>query len=222
MFARIPTIFTFLMAFAVVCLLQPQDANGAGKGHGNGKGAVKVEFSATDDWSPVGELGQITCPGAEFTGNPIQPCPPGTNVHVRVATAETDVLADDPRFTGRLYYTLNYNFKPDFTGTAWGTWSLEVATCEGVWEGVWNSKRTLLPDEPGPAGMGIWIGKMKLVGHGRGDCVDGLQMKGTEIATTYTPIPFPYEMFPPCDSLPPSSCPPEGVITGEILEPGRH
>ena len=63
MFARIPTIFTFLMAFAVVCLLQPQDANGAGKGHGNGKGAVKVEFSATDDWSPTGELGQITCPG---------------------------------------------------------------------------------------------------------------------------------------------------------------
>jgi hypothetical protein len=44
-------------------------------------------------------------------------------------------------------------------------------------------------------------------------------MKGTEIATTYTPIPLPYEMFLPCGS---TVCSAEGVITGEIKEPGRH
>jgi len=215
MFARIPTIFTFLMMFAVACLLQTQDAFATKKDRGNG--AVKVEFSATDDWSPIGDLGQITCPGGEFTGNPIQPCPPDTNVHVRDATAESHVFADDPRMTGVLTYTLNYNIDADFTGSAWGTWSMEVAACEGVWEGVWNSKRVLLPDQPGPVGMGVWIGIMKIVGHGRGACVDGLQMKGTEIATTFTPIPFPYEMIFDCGSVP---CVPEGVMTGEILEPG--
>jgi hypothetical protein len=218
MFARIPTLLTFLMIFAVASLLQSQDAFGSKKGKGHGHGAVKVEFNATDDWSPAGTLGQITCPGGEFTGDLMQPCPPGTNIHVRGATAETSVLANDDRFTGNLTYTLNYNFDADFTGTAWGTWSLEVEACEGIWEGVWNSKRTLLPD-PGPAGMGVWIGKMKLVGHGSGDCVDGLKMNGTEIATTYTPIPLPYEWFLPCDN---PTCTPEGVITGEILEPGRH
>ena len=212
MFARIATIFTFLMMSAVVCLLQAQDAFAIKKEQGNG--AVKVEFSATDDWSPIGELGQITCPGGEFTGNPIQPCPPGTNVHVRDATAEALVSADDPRLTGILTYTLNYNFDAEFTGSAWGTWNLEVAACEGVWEGVWNSKRILLPDQPGPLGMGIWIGKMKLIGHGRGDCVDGLKMKATEIATTFTPIPFPYEMIGLCGG----GCQPEGILMGEILE----
>lgn len=216
MFARIPITFTLLMTFAVACLLQAQGASGSEKA--KGKGAVKVEFSATDDWSPVGELGQITCPGAEFTGNPLQPCPPGTNIHVRDATGGSQVIADDPRFTGILAYTLNYNFDADFTGTAWGSWSLEVAACEGVWEGVWNSKRILLPDQPGPAGMGIWIGTMRLVGHGSGACVDGLQMKGTEIATTFTPLPFPYEFIFPCGSI---ICLPEGVMTGEILEPGQ-
>jgi len=216
MFARIPTLLTFLMVFAVASLLQAQDAYGSKKGIAHGLGAVKVEFSATDDWliTANADLGQITCPGGEFTGNPFQPCPPGTNIHVRGAIAETWVDADDSRFTGMLTYTLNYNFNPDFTGTAWGTWSLEVAACEGgIWEGIWNSKRTLLPG-------GVWIGKMQLVGHGSGDCVDGLKMKGTEIATTYTPIPLPYEYFLPCDTLP--GCPPEGVITGEIMEPGYH
>ena len=48
------------------------------------------------------------------------------------------------------------------------------------------------------------------------ESVDGLQMKGTEIATTFTPIPLPYEMIG-C-----TTCPPEGVLTGEILEPGQH
>jgi hypothetical protein len=138
--------------------------------------------------------------------------------HVRDATAESLVFADDPRFTGILTYTLNYNFDADFTGSAWGTWSLEVSACEGVWEGVWNSKRTLLPDLPGPLGMGVWIGKMQLIGHGRGACVDGLQMKGSEIATTYTPIPLPYEMIGFCGS----TCVPEGTLTGEILEPGLN
>jgi hypothetical protein len=219
MFARIPTLLTFLMILAVASLLQSQDAFGSKKGQGKGHGAVKVEFSATDDWSPIGgTLGQITCSDGEFTENPMQPCPLGTDIHVRGATAETWVLADDDRFTGNLAYTLNYNFNPDFAGTAWGTWSLEVAACEGTWEGVWNSKRALLPD-PGPAGMGVWIGKIQFVGHGSGDCVDGLKVKGTEIATTYSPIPFPHEMLLPCDSM---FCPAEGVITGEIKGPGRH
>ena len=218
MFARIPTLLTFLMMFAVASLLPTQDAFGSKKAKGKGHGAVKVEFSASDDWSLTGTFGQITCPGGELTGDPtLPPCTPGSNTHVRGATAESWVLADDERFTGILTYTVNYNFNPDFTGTAWGTWSLEVVACEGSWEGVWNSKRALLPD-PGPLGMGVWIGKMKLVGHGSGGCVDGLKMKGTEIATTYTPIPFPYEAFLPCGN----SCPAEGVITGEIKEPGRH
>jgi len=213
MITRIVTTFTFLMMFAVAYLLPAQSTFGA-----EGNGALRVEFTATDDWSPVGTLGQISCPGGEFTGNLIQPCPPGTNVHVRDATAQALVSADDPRLTGILTYTLNYNFDAEFTGSAWGTWNLEVATCEGVWEGVWNSKRTLLPDQPGPIGMGTWIGNMKLVGHGRGDCVDGLKMKATELAITFTPIPFPYEMIGLCGS----GCAPEGILTGEILEPGLH
>ncbi len=223
MFVRISTLLTFLIIFAVASLLQTQDAFGSKKGKGHGHDKVKVEFSATDDWSPVGTLGEITCSSGELTDNPdlypIQPCPAGSNIYVRGATAEAWVIADDPRFTGMLTYTLNYNLEPDFTGSAWGTWSLEVETCAGTWEGVWDSKRTLLPD-PGPVGMGVWIGKMKIVGHGSGGCVDGLKMKGTEIAATYSPIPLPYEMLLGlCDS---KFCPAEGVITGEIKGPGRH
>ena len=219
MFGRISTIYLLLLPLAVACLLQNQVAYGSEAGHGMGTGALKIEFIGTDDWFPSGDPGQILCPGGEFTGNLFQPCPPGTNIHVRDAWALSQASSDDPRFNGILTYTVNGNFDADFTGPVWGTWTLEVEACDGVWDGVWNGQRTLLPDQPGLAGMGTWIGDLRLTGHGRGGCIDGLQMKGTEIITTYTPFPVAYEMFLPCDIM---TCPPEGILTGKILEPGRH
>lgn len=211
------------MMFAAASVLQHQDAYAGGsaskKGHGKGKGALKSEFVATDDWFLGGDLGQIHCPGGEFTGNPFQPCPPGTNIHVRDSIGQSQAISDDPRVTGILTYTFNGNFDESFTGPVWGTWTLEVAACNGIWEGIWNGKRTLLPGLPGPAGMGTWIGVIRLTGHGYGGCVDGLRFRATEIITTYSPFPVAYEMILPCGD---PMCPPEGVLTGRILEPRKH
>jgi len=220
MFRRILIVFPLLMTVAVACLLQSQVAYGSEDGHGMGTGALKMEFTATDDWFPSGDPGQTFCPGGEFTGDLFQPCPPGTNIHIRDAIGQSWASGDDPRFDGILTYTVNGNLKADFTGPVWGTWTLEVEICEGIWDGVWSGQRTLLPDQPGLAGMGTWIGNLRLTGHGHGACVDGLQMKGTEIIITYTPLPIAYEMFLACDAANP--CSPEGILTGKILEPGRH
>ena len=223
MFRRLSTISLFLMMFAAACLLQNQVAlgsqSGSEKNHGVKKGALKTDFIATDDWFLGGDLGQILCPGEEFTGNPFQPCPPGTNIHVRDSIGMSQASSDDPRVTGILTYYFNGNFDTYFTGPVWGTWTLEVAACNGVWEGIWNGQRTLLPGQPGPVGMGTWIGTLQLTGHGHGECVDGLQFSATEIITTFTPFPVAYEMVLPCGDI---TCLPEGVMTGVILEPGKN
>ena len=219
MFGRVSTIYLILLPLAVACLLQSQSAYGSEANRGMGTGALKTELIATDDWFPGGDLGRILCPGGEFTGDFLQPCPPGTNIHIRDAIGQSQASSNDPRFDGVLTYTVNGNLDTAFTGPVWGTWTLEVEACDGIWDGVWNGQRTLLPDQPGLAGMGTWIGNLRLMAHGHGGCIDGLKMKGTEIITTYTPLPVAYEMFLPCDIM---TCPPEGILTGVILEPGRH
>ncbi len=223
MYGRLSTISLSLMMFVAAFLLQYQVAlgsqPGSEKNHGGKKGALKTEFIATDDWFLGGDLGQILCPGEEFTGNPFQPCPPGTNIHIRGSMGQSQASSDDPRVTGILTYTVNGNLDVNFTGPVWGTWTLEVEACDGTWEGIWNGQRTLLPGQPGPAGMGTWIGTLHLVGHGHGECIDGLQFSATEIVTTFTPFPVAYEMVLPCGDI---ICPPEGVLTGKILEPGQN
>ncbi|MCP4047319.1 MAG: hypothetical protein GY732_15185 [Gammaproteobacteria bacterium] len=176
------------------------------------------EFNATDDWLPGGDYGQITCPEGEFSGDWFQPCPPGTDIHIRDSWSLSQVFSDDPRLAGLATVTFSANFGPDFTGKAWGTLTLEVEACEDVWDGVWSGRRTFVPGQTGP-GPGVWLGVIKITAHGRGGCVDRLRYKATEINTTLTPFPAAYEMFLPCEV---SGCLPEGVLTGKITKPWWH
>ena len=222
MFERIPRFSPFLLTIAAACLLQTQLASGSETERAWMPRARAVQFSATDDWLPGGDFGQITCPQGEFTGDPFQPCPPGTDIHIRDSWAQSQMFADDPRLAGLALYTFNANFGPDFTGKVWGTFTLEVEACEGVWEGVWRGQRTFVPGQPNPfpgVPLGVWLGAIQITAHGHGDCVDGLRFTATEIITTLTPFPAAYEMFLPCNDF---GCLPEGVLTGKLIKPGWH
>jgi hypothetical protein len=131
------------------------------------------------------------------------------------------------RLAGLLTYTLNASFSAvDFTGPAWGTWTLETDTCEGTWEGTWSGHRSFVAGQsnpmdaflPPPGFGGVWISTLELRGRGDGECLDGLGMKGVDIATTLTPMPVAYEMILTCDVV---GCLPEGVSSARVLGPWR-
>ena len=78
------------------------------------------------------------------------------------------------------------------------------------WHGIWNGKRLFYSD----MGFPVWIGDLKIVGKGSGGDIDGKHFKGTELITTYTPFPIPYELLP----IPELFDMPEGFFTGTIKE----
>lgn len=217
MYRRPSLHHVFLSALGSICFLLPQTVIASEADLDWIPGMRSVQFSATDEWLPGGEFGQIVCQDGEFTGNPFQPCPLGSAIQIRGSVGQSQVFSDDERLTGILTQTFNANFGPDFTGTAWGTWTLEVDACNGVWEGSWSGQRSLVPGQPGPLGPGIWIGDIDITAYGRGACIDRLWLKANELITTLTPFPMAYELFLPCADT--QLCLPEGTFTGKILEP---
>jgi hypothetical protein len=120
--------------------------------------------------------------------------------------------------------SVNANFSPGYTGSVWGRWKLVLSeSCDRsilygdgpYWEGTWNGRRSRFCEGESC----LWLGALDMVGHGNGGAVDGLQFKGTEMVTTFTPIPAPNELIPGFCLAP--DCPPEGTFSGQILKPGN-
>ena len=196
-------------------------------------GADREPVAGFDDW-PVDswiDFGTLSCPGGEpvFDG-PVPSCPEGTRIHIRNAVtwscihAMTGTGAPEPRLTGVMQISLNANLGPDYTGRVWGRWEIVLSeTCDHSildgdgphWEGAWNGRRSRICE--GEACL--WLGVLDMVGRGTSGIVDGLRFKGTEITTTFSPVPVPNELIPGF-CLPPD-CPPEGTFSGEILTPGK-
>ncbi len=226
MFAKISTIFSYLLVTTVSILLLTQVASGSELGQNWTMGNRTVAVNGTDDWIPGPPTGEVYCSEGDIDmTNPLMPlCPPGTMLQIREGVSMSRMSSDDPRLAGMLIYTFNGSFDAGyFTGPAWGTWMLEVDACDGVWEGTWTGDRTFVPGQLNPVDAffppgfgGVWISKIQLRGHAQGECVDRLRMKGVEIITTLTPMPVPYELFLPCDLV---GCLPEGVSTAKVLGP---
>lgn len=199
-------------------------------GPGDGRGTVFVPFQAFDDWDiadpnliPLLLQDHVFCTGGETPISPEQPCPPGVNTKMRHVMAPGSMFSADPRMIGSGIWSASANFDPDYSGSVWGTWSLEVDGDGGVWEGTWSGQRHFSMDAMECMGFTpCWIGELKIVGHGSGGIVEGLHVKALERITTFTPLPVPYENL--CLMLG-DPCPlegiPEGILTGYILEPGR-
>lgn len=191
-----------------------------------GKGSQFIEVTGFDDWLASPPSGTIHCQKGTFTGNPLAPCTEvDSRLKIRAASAQSEMFSSDERLAGLMSYVFSANFDASFSGPAWGTWSLEVESCVGAWEGNWNGTRTFVPGYnpldaslPPPGLGGVWISDLRITGHGNG-CVEGLQLKASETVTTLTPLPIAYEMIPGLCDL---GCPPEGALQGRVLEPGWH
>lgn len=227
MFTKASNYVSILLIAALPGLPLIEDALGFESGNGWNTGDRPAVVNGTDDWLPGFPTGEIYCSEGEIDlSNPLVPvCPAGATLEIRDGTAFSVMHAQDPRLAGLLTFTFNGSFNADdFTGPAWGTWMLAVDVCEGAWDGTWTGLRTFVPGQlnpldafiPPPGFGGVWISKLDLRGHGAGECLDRLGMKGVEIITTLTPMPVPFEMILPCDIV---GCMPEGVTTAKILGP---
>ena len=187
-----------------------------------GGGVERTVVTGWDDWPgvpPISE-GTLKCPGGEIEMiDPVTPyCAATGRIHFRDVILWSCVTADDPRASGVLKFTINGNLDSDYTGPVWGKWSLVPSpVCDPVklvepqsfWEGSWQGQRFYRCDVEGCR----WIGDLELRGKGRGGDIDGLHMKGTEIVTTYTPLPVPWEFIP---GFPVTG--PEGVLEATIKD----
>jgi len=174
---------------------------------GVGLAGEKTDFVFSSFFDPynlgghgiAGELlhpATISCPGFEATGIPMQPCPPGSNIHWRGSVLKVRLVSSDVRVNGWCTIIANGNWDPDFTGPVWGTFSLAVDG-GGIWEGTFEGQRWKEGNH--------WVGVDHQVGHGTQGPVEGLVMRNVETITSPTPMPALYW----------------GETTGIILEPGK-
>ncbi len=126
--------------------------------------------------------GQVMCPGNTPTGNPMLPCPQGSRIVSRGTLLLIRTESDNPALTGWLTLEHNANFAPDYSGPVWGKFSIQL-DAGGSWEGTWNGIRTKTGDS-------LWVVHLRIVGHGLGGNVDGMQVKGTGQITAITPMPI--------------------------------
>lgn len=222
MFTKLTAVFPCLLVTSLLCTLPAQAASGSEQNQGWWPKSRTTTVTGTDDWLPGVPNGILYCSEGELDmTNPAMPaCPPGSTLEMRDVTAQARMFGDDPRLVGLLSFSVNGSLDAlMFSGPVWGTWTLDVEGCDGSWEGTFYGDRSFVPDQPGPLGMGMWIGALKLRGIGTGECVDRLRMTGTELITTLTPLPIAYEMIPGlCDF----GCLPEGVTTGKIYRRWKH
>jgi hypothetical protein len=184
-------------------------------------GVNLTEVVIYDDWPgalPLSE-GTMNCPGGELEWlNPVTPfCAATGRVHFRDLALWGCYTSSDIRFSGVGMATANGNLDVDYTGPVWGTWMIVPSPgCDPIdlidppvyWKGRWQGERSLYCDGVSCA----WIGDLNLVGKGYGGDIDGIHFDGTELITTFTPLPVPWELL----GLSPAG--PEGVITATIKE----
>ena len=155
--------------------------------------AATTLATATEVFDPFGLLGPtpvgaftnpgvVTCPGAEPTGNPMQPCPPDSRIAVRSVAGVSRMASTSPRLAGSFSWEMNANWDADGTGPAWGTFRLELDE-GGVWEGSWTNRRSKLD------GMAVWVGHARFVARGTSGSVEGMQLQLTIVGTTHTLMP---------------------------------
>jgi hypothetical protein len=170
--------------------------------------AVTTEITGTEIFDPMGLFGngsignflspgQVSCPGAQPTGDPAQPCPTGSRIKIRGATAFSVLIAEenDPWLTGLFSIAANSDLDANATGHAWGTFRLEL-DAGGVWEGSWTGKRAQV-------GNLVWTTHIRGVGHGRGGIVEGKQLRFDEVVTSPAPVSIAYL----------------GNVTAEVISP---
>ncbi len=149
--------------------------------------AVRSEFAAAylldlAATPPVGLIvnpGVVTCPGGnEPTGNPFFPCPPGSRTGIRGLTVMARVTGtgENGQFvTGWNLIEENANYDANLTGRLWGKFTLTLDDGRGTWEGVFTALRTLENGQPKEV--------FRVVGHGSGALIDGMQLKATMVNT---------------------------------------
>jgi hypothetical protein len=196
-------------------------------------GVKRTQIEGYDNWAwkdnPISP-GTTTCPGGELVFDPfgMPYCADSATgrLHIRDVVLWACVTSpDDPRMTGVGLFTVNGNLDADSSGPVWGKWTIvplegcdkdgfypeeQVTSSTRFWHGSWQGKRLFYSD----MGIPVWIGDLELVGKGNGGDIDGLHFKGTELITTYTSFPLPYEVL----GIPGLYDMPEGFITGTIKE----
>ena len=165
------------------------------------------QFTAADEWpafeGPDGQpMPNIIFPGEFFCtggGEPVGlfECEGGKGIHIR-DTEMISYLGDsqpyDWRVEGIVWFDIAANWDSDYTGPVIGNWRIDpyayLADPNTYWEGTYAGKRKFLRDTDQPT----WITTLKLDGYGVGDLA-GQKMKGTEVITTFTPVPVPWELL---------------------------
>jgi len=190
-----------LLAAAVVTLL-PLFAAGQ---------ALTTQVTATEFFDPLNLLssgsvgafinaGTLTCPGTQPTADPMQPCPPGSRIKLRGTAVQSRVTAQSspqsPLLTGWAYLEGDGDLDANGAGHVSGKYRIEL-DAGGTWEGTW------VVDRERVEGLNLWVGHLRAVGRGTSGNIAGMQLRFTEVLTSFTLIPVAYI----------------GSIDAQILEP---
>lgn len=213
----------FLLIFCSICLWVPALA-----GPPSHAGATQTKVVVEDDWPGLDAIlseGSTTCVGGDMQfdqwGTPY--CPTG-DIRIRHSVLYGCLASeDDPRANGVGAFVVNGNLDSSYSGPVWG--KLIVVPSDGCdpldliypteyWKGVWWGRRSLQidPECKVPPDCMKWIGDVKVFSRGHGGEIRGLRMTGTEIITTFTPVPVPWELIP----IPGFPTGPEGILTATI------
>ena len=172
-------------------------------------------FTMDDEWPVFGEYpdiqpnildpGEFFCTGG---GEPVGmfECLGGNGIHIRgtqMMSCATNVSPDDDgRLQGTIWFDFNANWDASYSGPVSGNWRivpgpacdwLALIEPDNFWEGTYTGKRELVPGSY-PA---TWVTSLKLRGYGVGELLAGQKIKATEVITTFSPLPVPWEMLPP-------------------------
>jgi len=158
--------------------------------------AVTTQLTATEVFDPfdvfgggaVGAFvdpGTVMCPGTQPTGDPMQPCPSGSRIHMRGLSVTTRIVSQSPLLAGWFHSEGSADFDADASGHVWGTFRLELDS-GGVWIGSWIVDRTKVDNE------NVWVGRGKFVARGTGGSVDGMQLRFSEVLPGFMPFAIAY------------------------------
>lgn len=166
-------------------------------------------FTFDDEWPTFGENPNIVYPGEFFCtggGDPVDlfVCEGGKGIHIRgteMISYIVNPVPYDARLEGMAWFDLAANWDSDYTGPVIGSWRIYptayAADPSSFWEGTYTAKREVVPDLDNPFNPyhAKWVTTIKYDGYGFG-ALDGQKIKATEVITTYTPVPVPWELVP--------------------------
>ncbi len=216
-------IASFLLIMCWICLGAP--ASAGPPSHWKAKWTDVVIY---DDWPADGLVaeGTTTCAGGELDlSNPFEPFCATGDIELRDTVFFGCMTSDDSRANGFGAFLINGNLDTyTYSGPVWG--QLIVIPSENCdarsdykswvfpteyWKGFWWGQRSLKCSGE----QCYWVGELRVVSRGYGGELQGLRMVGTEIVTTFTPLPVPWELLPPALGLPGG---PEGILKAKIRE----